>query len=272
MKTSLKKVTAFLLVSVLGVAALSGCNEKKQATNSSAPETKTIVMGTNAAFPPFEFTTSQGLVGQFDGVDVAISKKIAESMGCELKIEDMEFEGLVASVASGKVDFAAAGMTVNEERKEQVDFSDPYYVAAQTMVVAADNTTIKSAADLQNVNKVGVVLGYTGDTVVTETLQVPESKINRVSRGIDAVQNVKNGRLDAVVIDSVTGKALAEKNGLKTVDDPEAFESEEYAIAVAKGNSELLEKINSVLKEMKESGEIDKLVQKYNEEGAGSAE
>ena len=158
-----------------------------------------------------------------------------------------------------------AGMTATDERKQSVDFSDPYYVASQVIVVAPDNTDITSAEDLKNDKTVGVVLGYTGDNIVTNDLQLAEDKVTRANRGIDIVQDVKNGKLDAVVIDSATGKALAEKNGLKIVEDPQAFETEEYAIAVKKGNTDLLDKINETLSEMKASGEIEQLAMEYDE-------
>ena len=124
---------------------------------------------------------------------------------------------------------------------------------------------LTSAEDLKNDKTVGVVLGYTGDNIVTNDLQLAEDKVTRANRGIDIVQDVKNGKLDAVVIDSATGKALAEKNGLKVVEDPQAFETEEYAIAVKKGNTELLDKINETLSEMKASGEIEQLAMEYDE-------
>ena len=254
MKKGLLKIAALAAASVMTAAALSGCGGSDK-----------LIMGTNAAFPPFEFTTSQGLVGEFDGIDVAIAKKIAENAGQELAVEDMEFDGLIAAVSTGKIDMAVAGMTVTEERKQNVDFSDPYFIASQVMVVAADNTDITKAEDLKNDKTVGVVLGYTGDGIVTDDLKIAEDKITRANRGLDIVQDVKNGKLDAVVIDSATGKALAEKNGLKVVEDAEAFETEEYAIAVKKGNKELLEKINSTLAEMKASGEIDELAVQYNQ-------
>ena len=118
---------------------------------------------------------------------------------------------------------------------------------------------------MKNDKTVGVVLGYTGDNIVTNDLQLAEDKVTRANRGIDIVQDVKNGKLDAVVIDSATGKALAEKNGLKIVEDPQTFETEEYAIAVKKGNTELLDKINETLSEMKASGEIEQLAMEYDE-------
>ena len=228
MKKGLMKVVALAAASVMAVAALAGCGSSDK-----------LIMGTNAAFPPFEYTTSQGLVGEFDGIDVAIANKIAENVGKELQIEDMEFDGLVASVSTGKVDMVVAGMTATDEKKQSVDFSDPYYVASQVIVVAPDNTDITSAEDLKNDKTVGVVLGYTGDNIVTNDLQLAE--------------------------DSATGKALAEKNGLKIVEDPQAFETEEYAIAVKKGNTELLDKINETLSEMKASGEIEQLAMEYDE-------
>lgn len=251
-----KKLAALALTAVIGVTALAGCGAGKTSDK--------LVMGTNAAFPPFEFTTSNGIVGEFDGIDVAIANKIAESMGKTLQIEDMEFDGLIASLNTGKIDMAVAGMTATPERAKNVDFSDTYFVASQVILVSADNADITKAEDLKNDKTVGVVLGYTGDSIVTETLQIPDDKITRANRGVDVVQDVKNGKLDAVVIDSATGKALAEKNGLKVVEDSEVFDTEEYAIAVNKGNTELLEKINAVLKEMKANGEIDALAEKYN--------
>lgn len=254
MNKKITKIISLAAASVIGASMLAGCGS----------ESNELVMGTNAAFPPFEFTTSEGLVGQFDGIDVAIAQKIADNMGKTLRIEDMEFDGLIASVKTGKVDMAVAGMTATDERRESVDFSDTYYVASQVMVVSPDNTDITKAEDLKNDKTVGVVLGYTGDGVVTETLKIDESKITRANRAIDIVQDVKNNKLDAVVVDSATGKALAQKNGLKVVEDSAVFDTEEYAIAIKKGNTELLEAVNKTLKEMKENGEIDALAEKYN--------
>lgn len=275
-----KKALALVLALSLCVCLLAACGgttSTNTTTNDAdkAADTEAggeLIMATNAAFPPFEFTTSNGLVGEYDGIDVAIAQKIAEKAGKTLKVSDMEFDGIIAAVSTGKVDMGIAGMTITEERKNNVDFSDPYYVAEQVIVVPEDSD-IASAEDLKNDKKVGVVIGYTADTIVTEDLALDEANIVRANRGIDVVQDVKNGRLDAVVIDSYTGIKLAESTGLKVVEDEEAFAAEEYAIAVKKGNSELLETINATLAEMKENGEIEELAAKYNdtaveEEGA----
>ena len=124
MKKGLMKVVALAAASVMAVAALAGCGSSDK-----------LIMGTNAAFPPFEYTTSQGLVGEFDGIDVAIANKIAENVGKELQIEDMEFDSILPAVQSGKADFGAAGMTVTEDRKSSVDFTDTYADASQVIIV-----------------------------------------------------------------------------------------------------------------------------------------
>lgn len=270
MKKGLRLLAAGMTLA-LGMTALAGCGGSGDTANTdgsadSGSGKSELVMGTNAAFVPFEFVTSNGLVGEFDGVDVAIAQKIAEKAGKTLKIEDMEFDGLVAAVSTGKVDFAAAGMSITEDRKQNVDFSVPYYTATQVMIVSADDAEITSAQNIADGTKsVGVVLGYTGDNIVTKDLKVPEDKIVRANRAIDIAQDVVNGKLDAVVMDKTTGEEIAKKYGLKVVEDAEAFESEEYAIAVKKGNSELLKTINSVLTEMMDNGEIQQLVDKYSE-------
>ena len=142
-----------------------------------------------------------------------------------------------------------------------MDFSDTYFTASQVMVVQP-GSDIKSAEDIKEGKKVGVIMGYTGDGIVTDDLGVAEENITRLNRGIDAVQDVKNGKLDVVVIDSATGKALAEENGLEVVEDPTVFETEEYAIALPKGNEEMLNTVNEVLAEMKANGEIEELAEK----------
>ena len=270
---NLKKAFALGIAAVLSAGMLAGCGaskapagtaETKATEAAAAADSNALVMGTNAAFEPFEYTTTKGLVGEFDGIDVAIAQKIAEKAGKSLEISDMEFDGLIAAVSNGKVDMAVAGMTVTEERKQNVDFSDTYYTASQVILVKPEDNSITCGEDLKNGKKVGVVLSYTGDSIVTDTLKIDDANIQRANRALDICQDVKNGKLDAVVVDSYTGKALAEKNGLKVVEDPKVFETEEYAIAVKKGNKELLDVINATLKEMQESGEIEALAEKYN--------
>ena len=241
----MKKIVALLLVAVLAVALVACGGEKADV----------VTMGTNAAFEPFEFIEGEEIVG----IDPEISAAIAEKLGKELKISDMEFESLLGALSTDKVDFVAAGMTANDERRKEVDFSETYYTATQGIIVAEDSD-IKGIDDILD-KRVGAITGYTGEVICTETYQIKD--MLTFKRGVDAVMELKNGKLDAVVIDLQPAKMFVNKNeGLKVIEDP-SFEAEEYAIAVKKGNAELLEKINEVIIELKETGKLDEIINKY---------
>lgn len=242
----MKKVLCLMLaLSMLLVFASCGSNDS-------------LIMATNAEFPPFEYVTGadQGVVGEFDGIDVRIAKEIADKMGKELEVTNIAFDSIIPALLSGKADMGIAGMSVTEERKQNVDFSEPYWVAVQTILVNKDNTDITDAMSLVG-KTVGVVNGYTGDLAISEVEGV---NIKRYQKGVDIVLDVKNGKLDAGIIDSPTAKSFLEKNpDLKGVTDDSFFETEEYAIAVKKGNTELLDAINEVIAELKENGRIDEI-------------
>lgn len=250
MKKVFKSVSLGLAIMLIMIA-FAGCGA----------ETNTITMGTNAQFPPFEFVTEDGLVdGQFSGIDVEIAMAIADELGQTLKINDMSFDSLLAELQNGKIDFVAAGMTVTEERKQQVDFSDTYYVATQGILVPADST-IKAASELAD-KKVGAIVGYTGEALCRDVLKV--KNLSSFKRSVDAVIELKNDKLDAVVIDLQPAKTFANKNSdIKVIEDP-TFEAEEYAIAVKKGNDKLLQTINKVLNDLKESGKLDEIIERYS--------
>lgn len=243
-------------------AATESAGAESSAAESSPAETKTseseaaggkLVMVTNAEFPPYEFREGNDIVG----IDAEIARAIADKLGMELEIEDMAFDSLIPAIQSGKADFTAAGMTVNEDRKKNVDFTDTYAEAAQVIIVKEDSA-IKTPDDLQG-KKVGVQSGTTGDIYADD---IADAEIQRFPKGIDAVMALTQGKLDAVIIDREPAKVFVKENqGLKVLD--EAFTEEEYAIAVKKGNTELLEKMNGAIKELKESGELQKIVDKY---------
>ena len=210
-------------------------------------------MVTNAEFPPYEYHDNNDIVG----IDADIAKAIADKMGMELEIQDMAFDSLIPAVQSGKADFTAAGMTVNEDRKKNVDFTDTYAQAAQVIIVK-DGSEIKAPADLDG-KKIGVQTGTTGDIYAGD---IKDGNIQRFNKGMEAVMALTQGKVDAVVIDREPAKVFVKENaGLKILD--EAFTEEEYAIAVKKGNTELLEKMNAAIKELKDSGELQKIVDKY---------
>lgn len=230
----------------------------------SAAVTKTegvITFGTNAEFPPFEFVASNGVIDQYDGIDMAIAKQIAEENGMTAAVENMEFDSLLIALQNGQIDAAIAGMTVTEERLESVDFSTPYYTATQVMIVKEDSD-IAAAADMAD-KKICVVQGYTGEICVQD-LGYPYEAFKK---GTEAVLELVNGKCDVVVIDSATAqKYVSDNEGLKIVEDSEAFESEEYAIAVRKGNTELLDMINKAVEAKLADGTISELGVKYTED------
>ena len=253
MKKMMKKIAVILSMAML-VCGLAACG------GDSAQNSDTITFGTNAEFPPFEFVASNGVIGQYDGIDMAIAKQIAEKNGMTAEIENMEFDSLLIALENGQIDAVIAGMTVTDERKEEADFSTPYYEATQVMIVKEDSD-IKKASDMEG-KRICVIQGYTGETCVNDMGYAYEA----FKKGTEAVMELVNGKCDVVVIDSATARKYVNDNeGLKIVEDPEAFEGEQYAIAVKKGNTELLDKINKVIEEMLADGTISDLAVKYSE-------
>ena len=203
----------------------AAAKEESTAAESTAAESKEaaggkLVMATNAEFPPYEFHDGDKIVG----IDAEIAQAIADELGMELEIEDIAFDSIIPEIVSGKADMALAGMTVTEDRKASVDFSDTYATASQMIIVKEDS--------------------------------------KRYNKGFEAVQALSQGKIDAVVIDGEPAKTfVSETEGLKILD--EAFTVEEYAIAVKKGNTELLDKVNGALETLKDNGTLDEIVAKY---------
>ncbi len=213
-----------------------------------------LVMATNAEFAPWEYYEGDKIVG----IDPEIAQAIADKLGMTLEIEDMAFDSIIPAVTSGKADFGAAGMTVDEDRMVFVDFTDTYANASQVIIVK-ETSEIAGSADLSD-KKIGVQLGTTGDLLATDL--AGDGNVERYNKGFEAVQALLQDKIDAVVIDSAPANVFVEQSqGLKVCD--EAMSQEEYAIAVAKGNTELLDKINGALKELKEDGTIDAIMNKY---------
>jgi len=228
-------------------------------TSAEAAETEAaggvLVMATNAEFPPYEYHDG----GEIVGIDAEIAKAIAGELGMELEIEDIAFDSIIPEITSGKADMGLAGMTVTEDRKQSVDFSDTYAKASQKVIVKEDSE-ITSPDDLAG-KIVGVQLGTTGDIYVSD-LEADGTTVERYNKGFEAVQALSQGKIDAVVIDGEPAKTfVAQTEGLKILE--ESFTDEEYAIAVKKGNTELLDKINGALKTLKENGTLDEIVAKY---------
>lgn len=252
---NMKKLISTLLIAAC-VFSLAACGSKTEETESkeeSSKESDTLVMATNAEFPPYEYYEGDEIVG----IDAEIAQAIADELGMTLKIEDMAFDSIIPAVTSGKADFGAAGMTVTEDRKKNVDFTDTYATATQVIIVKEDSD-IAGPDDLVG-KKIGVQLGTTGDIYAGD---IEDAEVEQYNKGFEAVQALTQGKIDAVVIDGEPAKEfVAQAEGLKILD--EAFTEEEYAIAVAKGNDELVAQINEALATLKESGKIDEIVAKY---------
>lgn len=214
----------------------------------------TLTMGTNAEFPPYEYYENNEIVG----IDVDIMQAIADKLGMELKIEDMAFDSIIPAVQSGKADIGAAGMTVTEDRATQVDFSDSYYTGVQVIIVT-DDSDITGPDDLKG-KKIGVQQGTTGDIYSTDDFG--DDNVERFNKGMEAVQALQQGKIDAVIIDNQPAKTFVEENeSLKILET--SYVEEDYALAIKKGNDDLVKKVNDAIKELKEDGTFDEIVAKY---------
>lgn len=260
----MKKFAVAAAIAMMGMS-LMACGGKKTAESAAeskaegAASVKTVsagklIMATNAEFPPYEYHEGN----EIKGIDVEICRAVAEKLGLELQIEDVAFDAIIPEVASGKADLAAAGMTVTEDRKQNMDFSDTYATSIQ-LILVQENSSIAGKEDLSG-KKIGVQLGTTSDLFSTEDFG--EDAVVRYSKSMEAVQALSQGKIDAVIVDSQTAKEFVnEVKGIKALDS--SYSDEAYAIGVKKGNTELLNAVNAALAELKSEGKLDEIVTKY---------
>lgn len=252
MKNLLKKITLGALAVMLCIG-MTACG-------SSSSDTYKIAM--EPTFPPFDTTNDDG---ELDGFDVDLMEAIAKDQGFKLEWQNMGFDGLIPALKSGNIDIVASGMYASEERKKEVDYSDTYYDSGLVIAVKADNITINSEADLRSNMKLVAQIGTSSQELIegwAKEGKIAEAKIyDKVN---DAVQDLKNGTVDALINDKPVTLEYINKqpDTIKIVG--ETLNEEQYGIAVQKGNTELLDKINAGLKNLKENGEFDKLLEKWN--------
>lgn len=272
----LTKILALVLALALAVCAFAACNSDKpnntdpvdvnntpdasgddEVENAVIAELgkETLVMGTNAEFEPFEYRENDEIIGY----DVETAQAIADFAGMNFAIEDMNFDSLITALTAGRIDMIVAGMSVTDERLEVVNFSEPYYRAAQVIIVPKEGATVASSADLAG-KRIGVQEGTTGDIYVEENVE--GAQLNRFKKAVDAAIDLTNGRVDAVVLDEQPALRIVAQNDALMVLD-EALTEEEYAIAVRKNNPELLNAINDALAELEATGKKDELLSKY---------
>lgn len=245
------KFSKILLIAVLAavmVLSIASCGEKDNGT---------LIMATNAEFPPYEYRDGQDIVG----IDVEIMQAICAELGMKLEIDDMAFDSIIVAVQGGKADVGAAGMTITEERLQSINFSDSYTTSHQ-MIIVGENSSIESPDDLEG-KIIGVQTGTTGDLYMTWDLEDEGlATVERYSKGNEAVMALTQGKVDAVVIDSEPAKVfVSQTTGLKIL--PTEYIEEEYALAISKDNPELLKKVNDALAKLKNNGKLQAIIDKY---------
>lgn len=257
----MKNLKNILIGLVVGVVAIGGLvaifnknGEEVDVQNEVSTEKEKIIMVTEAGFAPYEFYDGEEIVG----VDVEIAKKIAEKTGKELEIKDTDFDSIINEVKTGKADFAAAGLSITEERLEEVDFSIEYAVSKQVVLVKNDSEITK--VDDLNGKKVAVQLGTIADLVLSD--EYPEVELVQHKKYLLAVEDLKADKVDAIVLDSLPAEEIIKVNPDFKILDEELL-TDKYGIAVQKGNTELLNSINEVLQELMDNGKIEEYTIKY---------
>lgn len=284
-----KKIVSVMLTVAMAATLLAGCGSSSEATDTAAEETTEatdetaeadaepeevgdvadegteasefttvepgiLTMGTNAAFPPYEYKDGDTIVG----IDAEIAQALADKLGLQLEIVDMDFSSLITSIQSGKIDISLAGMTVTEERKQNVDFTDSYATGVQSIIVK-EGSDIQSVDDLEG-KLIGVQEGTTGHLYCSD--DYGEENVIAYTNGATAVQALLQDKVDCVVIDQQPAKAFVEANeGLQILDT--AYTTEDYAAAVSKDNPALTAALNTALQELKDDGTIQGILDKY---------
>ena len=281
----MKKLIAVLMALCMLVSAVclfASCDKKDE---------NTLVMATNAAFPPYEFKDGDKIVG----IDAEIAAAIADKLGMKLEIVDVDFGAVLTGVAEGKYDMGMAGITVTDKRKESMDFSNTYATGIQVIIVN-DGSTIATLDDLWNFDengdpvslknpdiKIGVQQDTTGDIYsssaisgwgfndLNEDESIKTDRVVRYKTGAEAVAALKSGKVDCVIIDNEPAKSFVAANeGIHILEGDNEYAVEDYAICVDKGNTALLEKINKALDELKADGTIDGIINKYIPKDGGA--
>lgn len=247
-------LTAAAAMMAVSAAACSGDASSKYDLVSSGK----IIMGTNAEFPPFEYKEGNAVVG----VDAELMQKIADKLGLTLEIKDMAFESLPEALSGKNIDVIAAGFTIEPDREEQMDFTDSYYTARQTVLLRADSPYTSIEEMKGKGLKIGAQTGTTGMISAAPEL-TEKANIIGYNNGSLAVEALLNGNVDAVIIDNNPANEYKDQHGdaIKLLENQ--FEDEQYCIAVRKGNSALQEAINQALKELKDEGEFQKIIDEY---------
>lgn len=264
MKNIVKKLAVLSMVAVMGFAMV-GCGQKKSDKNAlvQIKESGKLVVGTSPDYPPFEFIVPENGKNKIVGADIDLAQKLADKIGVKLEVKAMDFDALLPALQASKVDIVITGMTPDEKRKQAVDFTDIYFKGENAVVVKAENVDkIKSESELKKM-KLGVQKGSTQETYAKNNLKA--DKITAMKSVPNLMMDLKNGNIDAVILNNKVAKINEEKvSGVKVVKNlklTSGGDEEAMAIAVKKGpNQELLKVLNEEIKQLNESGEYDKIL------------
>lgn len=255
----MKKVFALVLAALMAMSMFAGCRNSSDNELNLVKDGK-LIMSTNAAFPPYEMTDDEG---NFIGIDVEVAQAIADKLGLELVIDNMEFTAALEAAQKGKADMVMAGVTVTPDREMVMDFSNSYATGIQVVIVP-ENSEIKTIDDLEG-KKIGTQMGTTGYLYCSDTPDnggYGEENVVAYDNGITAVQALLKNQIDCIVIDNAPAQAFVKENpGLKILETE--FTVENYAIGFAKGNTALKDAVNEALAELIADGTIQKIVDKY---------
>lgn len=262
----MKKRHLFTIL-LIALFTLAGCGSNNNGSSASDSNTKTdqpagdkkvLILGTSPDYPPYENVDAKNN-GEVVGFDIDIAKAVAAKLGYELKIQSMDFNGLIAALQSKRVDFVMSGMSVTEKRKQSVDFSDVYFVAKNTIVSKSD-AAYKTLDELKT-KKIGVQLGSTQEQAVADLKDAQIKKLNRIP---DLIQELKTNRIDAAIIEDAVSKGYVKSNPDLTFQPIQSDEEEGYAVAFPKGSA-LVNDFNKALKELTDNGKKDELIKKWFE-------
>ncbi len=255
----MKKISVLLACILLMGILFAGCGGNNSGSDVPTAESGKLHMSTNAAFPPYEMVKDDG---SFEGIDVEVADAIAKKLGLELVVDDMDFTAALTAAQNGQSDIVMAGVTVNEERKKVLDFTDTYANGVQVVIVKEGSDV---TLDNMGEKMIGCQKGTTGYTLASAPVEEDgygEDHVIGYDNGAMAVEALKGGQIDCVLIDNEPAKAYVEANEGLTILEGEWL-NEEYAIGVKKGNTELLEAVNGALKELIEDGTVQKIIDGY---------
>ncbi|MBQ7515886.1 MAG: basic amino acid ABC transporter substrate-binding protein [Schwartzia sp.] len=258
----MKKLMLICMAALLSLTVLAaGCgggDKKPASSGGSGGSAKVLRVGTNADFAPFEFQDVNGK--EYEGFDMDLIRAVAKEMGYKADIQNINFDGLIPALESGNLDLIISGMTINDERKQKVNFSDPYYKSGLTIIVKKDNTAIKKFSDLAG-KKVAVQIGTTS---AKEVRKINGVEVKELNSSADTFMELKAGGVDAVVNDRPVNDYYIAKSGVKDVRAlDELLTSEDYGMAMSKKNPDLQKEVNAALKKLHENGEYDKIYKKW---------